>query len=524
MIRRLLLATTAAFLATAAQAEWYQASSQHFVVYADDKPENVKAYTTKLERYDQAMKAMRNVPDDRRGPAARVTVFQLGDLADIQKLYGGGSNSVAGFYQPRASGPVAFVPRTSGGSGRPWEIGAERVLLHEYAHHFMYADWPSAIFPLWFSEGFAEYNSTAIFNPDGSVTFGAPPTDRLFGVADQVGMPLSTMLDPGLSKMDGRQTYALYSRGWALTHYLTQSPERRKMLADYITAINAGKPLDQAAKVFGNVNALDFKLLSYVKSPKFASQVVPADRISVGEVAVRRLSPGEAAIMPALIRSQRGVDEKAAKEVVAMARATAASYPNDSAVQNALAEAEYDAENFAGAEAAADRALAAEPKSIHAMLYKGMARQAVAEAAKSTDANQWKEIRRWYIAANRAATEDPQPLILYYRSFKPAAQKPTAGAASGMLYATALAPFDLSLRIESGLILLDQGKSAEAGQQLAQLAYNPHGGKSAEKVRAVLATLDKSGASAARAELQTWVDEQEAKAKEERDKRKAKKA
>lgn len=497
MRRRALLVGVSLLVSTAAQAEWIEASSKHFVVYADDTPANVKAYTTKLERYDQAMKIMRNVPEDNRGPSARVTVFQLADQDAIQNLYGRGGDNVGGFYEPRASGPVAFVPRHSGGNGEAWRLRADRVLLHEYAHHFMYADWPSAIFPRWFSEGFAEYNSTAIFNPDGSVTFGAPPTDRAWGVADINSMPLARMLDPALSNLSNQETYALYSRGWALTHYLTQDPEKRRMLAEYIAAINAGKSAEDASKALGNIGALDFKLVSYVKSPRFQSQVIAANRLTVGDVAVRALTPGEAATMAARIRSARGVDTSAAQRVVAMARTAAAPFPTDAAAQNVLAEAEYDAGNYAAAADAADRALAADPHSVHAMLYKGMALQGAAVKDKATDAARWQAVRRWYIAANRTATEDPEPLILYYDSFTPAGQVPTASAANGLLYAAALAPYDLDLKRQAGRVYLQQDKPAEARRMLAMVAYNPHGGEAATKMRDVLAVLDKDGSKAA---------------------------
>lgn len=487
--------------ATGAHAEWYEASSKHFVVYADDKPERIKAYTERLERYDAAVRVMRGVQDSSRGPSARVSVYQLADLSDIRALYGKGGGSVGGFYQNRSTGPVAFVPRSAGGSGSPYELSAERILLHEYAHHFMYADWPAAIFPKWFVEGFAEYNSTAMFNPDGSVTFGAPPTDRGWGVADVNAMPLSRMLDPGLGNLDGRQTYALYSRGWALTHYLTQDAERRKQLAAYVQAINEGKPYTEAAKVFGNVNALDFKLVSYVKSPRFQSQVIPADKIHIGDVTVRKLAAGEAASMPMRIRSQRGVWPERAKEVAADARAAAARFPNDAAAQNELAEAEFDVDNYAAAAAAADRALAADPKSVHAMVYKGMALQGQAAKEKSTDAKRWNEVRRWYIAANRVDTEDPTPLVLFYRSFRAAGQPATPSAQKGMLYAAALAPYALDLTPDTVAIHLQQGNVAEARRALQRLAYNPHGGKQANKLRDVLETLDTKGVAAAKTQF-----------------------
>jgi tetratricopeptide (TPR) repeat protein len=514
MVRKLLLCTAALFAPGTSRAEWHEASSRHFIVYADDAPDRIKAYTTRLEKYDKAMRVMRGIPEDRRGEAARVTVFQLKNVSDIQKLYGGRGN-VGGFYFTRSSGSVAFVPRNSGSTGAPWETKAERILLHEYAHHFMYADWPSSIFPRWFSEGFAEYHSTALFNSDGSVTFGAPPTDRAWGVADINAMPLARMLDPALGKLDRRETYALYSRGWALTHYLTQDTDHRKLLGAYLQAINQGRSSDDAAKVFGDVRALDFKLISYVKRPRFGSQQVPADKLEIGAVTVRKLTPGEAATMPARIRSQRGVDDVLANQVVVQARAAAAAYPDDAAAQNVLAEAEYDAKQYAAAEAAASRALAANPKSLHALLYKGMALQAAAEAAKITGTSQWNAIRQWYILANRVAVEDPEPLVRFYRSFKPAGQVPSASAKQGMLYAAALAPYDLDLKIEAARIYMQQHNPAEARRAIEPVAFSPHGGEGAIRMREVIATLDKDGAKPALAQLDKVIREAEAEAKKD---------
>ena len=42
---KVLLGSVAALASGTAQAAWHQAQSQHFVVYADDKPENIKAFT-----------------------------------------------------------------------------------------------------------------------------------------------------------------------------------------------------------------------------------------------------------------------------------------------------------------------------------------------------------------------------------------------------------------------------------------------------------------------------------------------
>lgn len=508
MLRKIII--IAALIApTAAHAEWQVASSNHFVVYSDDAPQRVKALTTRLETFDRALRRLRQVPDNRRGPATRVTVFVVDTISDVRRLYPGGSGAnVGGFYSSRSTGPVAFVPRRSGDGGST-DIGAEEILLHEYSHHFMYSDWPSAIWPMWFSEGFAEFNSTAMFKSDGSVVFGAPPRSRTYGVTLDNQMPAKLLLRPSPGKMSDLQTYALYSRGWLLTHYLTLDPERRRQLAAYVQAINAGKPADEASQVFGDLDALDRKMNSYVRRPSFQSIQIPASDLDVGEVTVRALSAGEAALMPVRLESEATVTDKEAKVVAANARRLAASFPNDAGAQNALAEAEYDAGNYAAAATAADRAITADPKSVHAVLYKGMALEAM-ERKTPTGAAAWQSIRKWYTTANRIDPENPQPLILYYQSFAAAKQPATANAEKGLLYAAALAPFDFSVRMQAARIYLQQGKVEDARKQMLPVAYSPHSGKSGDMLRAVITTLDSDGAPAALTLLNKGLKDEEA--------------
>lgn len=496
-----LLATAALLSSTAASAEWQEGSSKHFVVYSDDSAEHVKAFTTKLETFDRAMKVFRGVAEDKRGPASRVTVYIVDGIADVQRLMpAGDQRKVAGFYQSRSTGPAAFVPRHAGGNGSN-DLDALRILLHEYGHHFMYADWPSAAFPMWFSEGFAEFHSTAQFRSDGSVMFGAPPLDRGRGVTMMNQMPLDRMLKPNPGKMSDLDTFALYSRGWLLTHFLTFDPDRRAQLASYIVALNSGKPTEDAAKVFGNLNTLDIKLTSYARRPSFTTYTIAPSAMTIGGVKVRQLGAGEAATMPARIRSNAGVSAASAPQVASLASRLAAPFPRDAAAQNELAEAEFDAKDYAQAEAAVDRALAADPKSMHATLYKGMISEAVASAAKTNDPAQWQAVRRWYIAANKLDVEDPQPLILYYRSFRAAGQKPTKSAEAGLLYAYALAPYDLGLRLEAARIYLQQSNADAARDAMQPVAYSPHAGPLGPRIVAILTILNAGGPGAALAAL-----------------------
>jgi tetratricopeptide (TPR) repeat protein len=512
MVRKILLASIALLASSfPAHAEWYEASSKHFVVYTDDTPDAAKKITTQLEQFDKAMRLLRRVPDSKRGPAARISIFVVDDRDEVQKLYGSSGASVAGFMDPRASGSVGFVPKRSEG-----DLDARTVLHHEYAHFFMFNDWPTAVFPPWFTEGFAEFHATARYDKEGAILFGAVPAYRKYTVGEMNLLPLRQLLriDPG--KLDNYQRDALYSRGWLMLHYLSFDPARRKQLADYIVAITAGKPVEEATKVFGNLDQLDITLTSHAKLRSLPSfRFTPAELV-IGDVALRKLTPGEAATIYARMASVRGVNEKTAPRVAELARKAATAFPNDAGAQNVLAEAEFDVKNYAGAEAAADRALAADPKSVHAHLYKGMTRQAIAEKAKATDPAVWRDIRKWYAAANRLDPEDPQPLIQFYNSFDAAKQPAPKMAEDGLLYAYALAPYDKALRMQAARIHLIRNNAVEARNAMLPVVFN-FDSKRTETLREILTALDTSGAAAALKVM----DDQRAKADAERDKAKA---
>lgn len=498
MFRKLLstVALTVLALSSPAEASWRQASSKHFVVYADDSADRIKAYTERLERFDQAIRYWHNTPEDKRGPSARVTIFVVSDIDAIQKIFGKGNTGVAGFYDPRATGSVAFTPRNTG-EGSSYGFTAQAILFHEYTHHFMLTNWSDAAFPPWFTEGFAELHATAIIRGDGSVQFGAVPVYRQWTVARSILLPAAQLLEPYPGKLDDESRDALYARGWLLMHYLTFDAARRKQLAAYIVAINSGKSAREAGSAFGKLETLDAKMNAWGSRKDLPYNVINGSELHTGTITVRDLGPGEAAVMPALIASQRGVDEKNAATVAALAERLAAPFPNDPAAQNELAEAEFDAKNYAASEAAADRALAADPKSVHALLYKGMAQQAVLVRDKVTDQDRWTNARRWFLNANKVDTENPEPLIQFYDSFVAQRVKPTTNAANGLLYAYALAPYDPALRLQAAGILIDRGQEKAARIALYPVAYNIEERGPAEIAQNVLKALDGGDKAAA---------------------------
>ncbi|KQM27720.1 MULTISPECIES: hypothetical protein [unclassified Sphingomonas] len=481
-----------AFWPVVAQAEWREARSDHFIVYSDDQAKDVVRFAERLERFDATLRLLTKMPATPIALPNRVTVYMTGDMSSIARL--ARSSNVAGFYIPRAGGSVAFVPKNGSGNG----IDPEEVLFHEYTHHFMLSNWAESAFPSWYVEGFAEFFAPTRFRDDGSIEIARPPMYRARQFAN--GMPISAteLLTGDPRKIDSS---ALYAGGWLLTHMLLLDPARRGQLGQFMEAISAGQPPAKAAAAMGDPRQLDRDMARYARTGLRYS-VMPAGAVPQPKVTLRTLTPAEAAMMPVRIRSRRGVDRKAALELLPMAQRLAAPYPADATVQTALAEAEYDAGNYAAAEAAARRGIAADAQAIDAHVYLGMAQVAQARAAHNTDPARWKEIRRSFLAANRIENDDPEPLRLFYQAYQVPGQVPNENARAALLRAHALGPQDRGLRMEAARALLDMDRAAEAKRVLGPVAYAPHGGATAAFAAELIAIIDRDGAKAAIARWQ----------------------
>jgi len=316
-----------------ALAEWREASSKHFLVYSEGSAQSVQEFATKLEKFDKAMRVRLGLPDEDLGPANRVTVFVVDDRQAVQRLGRARGSNVAGFYAGRASGSIAVIPR-SHGAGRINDLAPATILLHEYSHHVMLQN-AGIAFPAWFREGFAEFNSTATFEKDGSIGFGAAANHRAWSLIGMNPLPIEILFDPTQRKLSALEWEAtIYGRGWLLTHYLMFEKSRVGQLAAYVTALNNGKgSLEAARSAFGDLQALDRELKNYLDKRRIPYFRVRSDLLATGPVALRTLRPGEAAIMELRMRSRLGVTKEEAPRLAREMRKAAAPWPNDSAVQ-----------------------------------------------------------------------------------------------------------------------------------------------------------------------------------------------
>lgn len=485
----------------AANADWHEASTDHFVIFADQDPDRLRKFADRLERYHRALEIILNADRPNPSPSNRVFVYMVQSDAAVRKLYGDKRSFVQGFYQPRAGGSVAFVPENVSGSDDA--LDPYRILFHEYAHHFLIGS-SAENYPLWFSEGFAEFLSSVKFERDGGIGLGAPANHRGYELMVAKSVPIERLLDTaGYLKSRTKAYDEFYGRSWLLFHYLQLSGQRRGQLTAYRNALREGKSeAGAAAAAFGDLTLLDKELDKYLRQPRMNYFPISVDKLTIGNIALRKLDKAEAAAMPVIMRSKRGVDEETAKLVLPDARAVAAQYPQHPAVLSALAEAEFDAGNDAAAIAAADKAIAVAPNNINAHLQKGYALARMMESAESP-AKAAAGVRAQFLKINAIENDHPIPLMQFYMSFRASGREPTKNAIAGLEWALALAPHDQGLRMIVAAQQMEDERFTDAQTTLLPLAHSPHASPLTEAAGELLAKAREGSAAEEKAAATT---------------------
>lgn len=227
----LALAALAAWAAPA-HAEWLRAETEHFIIYGDTSERALRAYAEKVERFDFLLRTYYPITVDHEIP--KLEIYLADGRRDMLKAEPGIGASVGGFYSPNSSRIHAVVDTAS-------RMG-DQVIFHEYGHHFMF-QMAGAAYPSWFVEGFAEYYSTADIRPD-RIQFGRHSEGRMLMFVQQPvnsWAPMADVLKWRISDSGRYRAGDYYAQAWGLTHYFMSTPERTRMLGQYLAAVMRGE-------------------------------------------------------------------------------------------------------------------------------------------------------------------------------------------------------------------------------------------------------------------------------------------
>lgn len=450
---RILVALLMLIAPAAAQAEWHEARSANFIVYSEGSGADARDFAAKLERYHYVLRTFHRIASPQTPNPLRVFLFS--NANDVGRM--AGRDSIAGYYVSDARGLMMVGTRSRGsrGSGDPRSargsgmvaLDPETVLLHEYAHHFMYQYFP-ATYPTWYSEGFAEFWGATRFLPGEVIEVGLPAEHRFLTLQQAGWLPLQRLLTAhNYGEVPGENVFLLYAEGWLLLRYVFTRPERQRQLQEYLRLINGGASYEDATRqAFPDLARFDRELFNYAGSGRFDIVRLPFRTIDVGEIAVRTLRPAEQALIEREIRLSQGFAQRDAAEFASEVRSAAQRFPDDPFALAVLMEAERLAGNHDAAIAAADRLLAREPGNARAMATRGRARIAQLRAARSTDAGAWREVQALMARAARAAPNDPVVLVALFDSYELQGVLPPADAQNALYTAMELAPSDGAIR------------------------------------------------------------------------------
>jgi hypothetical protein len=500
VISRVLLFCLVAIMPSVSHAEWRKATSEHFIIYGDMPEDRLRGFAERVEKFDALLRALTGQKSE--ASPNKLVIFAVRDATTVQKVIGKGAGNVAGFYSPGIAGSIAVTPK-SYGSGGKFSADSDTILFHEYAHHFM-LQYFAAGYPAWYVEGFAEYYSTTDFKLDGSIAVGLPAYHRAGSLVNLAPYPVDKMFAADAAKLNNEESARFYGYAWLMTHYLSFEPTRKGQLTAYLKAFAKGVPAEKAASdAFGDSATLQADLKRYLNANKINYRKISGLSFPPAEIKVDLVSPAESTLMPLYIRFMN--DSNRQEEIdsfVNEIRIEAVRHPNEPRALEMLAEGELDAERFGAATKANDAFLALRPTD-----GRGLLRRARIAAAIMRDTNDfpggWKAVRSLVVKANRAAPDDPFPLMEYYDTFRQEGIKPPTIVGDGLNRALELAPQVPSLRFAFANYLINTGKRDDARIVLAPLLNNPHSPGMRDAARAMLtraeATMpaDKPAASVA---------------------------
>jgi hypothetical protein len=362
---------------------------------------------------------------------------------------------VLGYYSSTLRGAFTVMSRidSRGSRGSRGEVyvadmKAQQVLFHELTHHFSRQYFPAA-YPVWYSEGFAEFIGSMELEANDRVVVGRPVQSRYATFGDNQWLSVRKLLTAKQYSDVGDSVYLLYAEGWLLVHYLTNTHARPGQLKTYLTLINKGVAFDAASQqAFGDLDKLNAELRSYSARGKLDALVLPFKKLDPGAISVRPLSAAEDAMLPLDIRLYSGIPAGDAAEFADKVAAAAARYPADPDAFRVLYEAQRLAGRTAQARAAATRWAELAPDSGLAIAAQADALSDALAAAGNRDATQWTAVRKLYAAAVKKAPDTPHILHGFYQSYLKQGITPPESAQNALYRAFELLPQYDELRMQ----------------------------------------------------------------------------
>ena len=169
-------------------------------------------------------------------------------------------------------------------------------LFHEYTHHLA-ANQYSYNLPFWYSEGFADFLSTAKIQDSGLVIFGQPIEYHLKAIDGRSWMKMESLFKTTrIGATNQQNSYRVYSQGWLMVHYFLANEKRSAQLKKFISLLASGQSVDDAmlSALERTYEQLDIELLRYAKRGKLYYKTIDTSTpLATTQILAQALSPSE---------------------------------------------------------------------------------------------------------------------------------------------------------------------------------------------------------------------------------------
>lgn len=473
-----------------AQSRWTRIESPGFIVYATGSERRAEGVARDLEAFDGLLRRFTNAPAARSPTKLHVYLFNTNQFEDA---YPHAGDNVLGFYSANIEQIAAYAIFRD-----TWGLGAQEVLFHEYAHHFMYQYFNNA-YPAWYVEGFAEFVATATLG-DERIVLGRSAEARAYTLTSESWLPMERLITATPRELNERDVAAYYAQAWLFTHYIVMQRKTAQFEA-YVLAQRRGEAPAAAFEAgFGMTpSQMQSELRTYLNRAPNAMALTRPASVARSDLQVTRLPESADQLMTLHSRLTRGVREADRAALLQRVRTLTSPAPADSFALHTLARAEISFGSPQAARALLESHLEGHPDNIEAQYLIGRSYLQEADAAEG-DARTalLAEARRHFSRAYRHDENHVPSLYGYADTYSGVRmnEETYANYLNVLLLARQLAPQVDTISLRAAQALMTADRRAEAIPILRALAHDPHAGGAAERAQQLLAEAEGAQAAA----------------------------
>lgn len=459
--------------AGSAHARWYKAETDRFIIYGEAREPVVRELAVKLATFEAVLREVHRAPQP-QSPSQKLEIYVLRDYRDARRILPGSS-----LYEWYAATPERIYAVST-----QWRDSSTSryALFHEYAHHFMYENFP-APYPAWFVEGWADYFATGEFSGE-KVTFGR--ADQFYASLLLHGrwLPLEEVLSASIGQIQDDRRSMFFAQAWLLVHFLRSTPDRVDQLNRAMSEIAKGADPATAIQVASGMNLTQltselrkYRELSYfsVRTPKEEPRVAVIElpeEVGAFILDDLRLS----ALEPELI------DQAYIQDL----RHRAGRHSDDCRVQRVLAQAEFAVGDVTAGERLMTKCLERAPGDVENLRIAGWGQLKAGERNPEERLARFRAARAHFNTAYGLDQGDYRILFGYAQSRTVEPAFPNDNDLTVLLAARDLAPQVAQVSMLAGEAMIARGRRDEGQRLLAYVANNPHGGPLAARAKALI--------------------------------------